>query len=66
VATKFNWGKNFSGWSQRVMHLEDQKSLALTIQQAQDPNYNPFKEYEEDENGWFSFAKKKLWRIISF
>ena len=52
------------GWKERVSHLEDQKSLALTIQKAQDPNFNPFKKYEEDENGWFKFAKSKISKFL--
>ena len=48
------------------MHLEEQKSLALTIEQAQDPNYNPFKEYEEEKGGWLKYAKKNLRRFSPF
>jgi hypothetical protein len=45
------------------MHLEEQKSLALTIEQAQDPNYNPFKKYEEE--GWLDYGKALLKKFCS-
>ncbi len=48
----------FLGYVVRAMLLEEQKSLALMIEHAQDPNYNPFKKYEEE--GWFNYAKTLL------
>ncbi len=50
-----------------MKHLEDQKDLAVLIEQAQDPNFNPFEEYEEEEeSGWLTLAKEKFWRFVSF
>ena len=49
-----------TGWKERVAHLEEQKSLAKTIQEAQDPNFNPFKKYDAEVGGWTKYAMTKI------
>ena len=36
------------------------------IEQAQDPNFNPFKKYEEEDGGWLAFAFQEVSKWFPF
>jgi hypothetical protein len=54
------------GWFERVEHLEDQKKLAIMIAKAQDPDFNPFRQYEEGSKSWGSYIKEKFKKFNLF
>jgi hypothetical protein len=54
------------GWQERILHLENQKTLAITISEAQEPNFNPFKKYENGSQSWSSYFKDKIKKFLSF
>ena len=43
------------GWKVRVQHLGEQMKLAQLIENAQDPNFDPFKKYREEKGGWSKY-----------
>ena len=54
------------GWKERMMLLEDQKKLAIMIVEAQDPNFNPFKQYDDGTKTWTSLIKEKLANLFNW
>jgi hypothetical protein len=45
---------------ERVVHLQDQKALAETVEKAKDPNFDPFKDYREEKGGWTRYISSKM------
>jgi hypothetical protein len=54
------------GWKERIMLLEDQKKLAVMIAEAQDPNFNPFKQYNDGTKTWTSLIVEKLANLFNW
>jgi hypothetical protein len=56
------------GWRERVFHLQNQLQLAKTAAEANDPNYDPFKNYKKEDwlryIDWMKTPFKKLWREL--
>ena len=48
------------GYEDQMRHLNDQKELALRIREAQDPKYDPFREYKKEKGGWMKYIKGKF------
>jgi len=49
------------GWQERVMHLQNQKELAIKIKEAEDPKYDPFSEYKLHGDGaWITYIRQKI------
>ena len=53
------------GWMERVKHLEEQRKLAAMIADAQDPNYDPFEKYK-DEESYVTYAKEKIRNFLTW
>ncbi len=43
------------GWQARVDHLQEQRKLAVHINEANNPSYDPFAKYRKEKGGWAKY-----------